>query len=250
MLCKCARNDDRALVLFGCAQGGPGTGSTTLIDGGKGNGKLDVLGRWQLEIGRRCDTGRQSSTKGASILVSKRSFKDFELHVEFWAGRQHEQRRLHTRSESDERQYFDGRVRSADLDNNPNQQYSTGSLVNVAAVKPIYKAGWQVEHLRDLCQRPADHRQAEWRRHGQRAGQQISRRQGSGCSSTKVDQVPQKCISRALLYCSGMLASLMTRAPRAISARMIDRSPRASSRVRRYQLVEPLMELGDCAIPS
>jgi hypothetical protein len=130
-----------ALALFGCAQQGPGSGWTTLIDGGKGLENWDVLGggNWRSEDG--VIQADKSSTKGASILVSKRSFKDFELHVEFWAADNTNSgvyiRAPNPTSVSTSTGAYEVQI----WDNNPNQQYSTGSLVNVAAVKPIYKAG-------------------------------------------------------------------------------------------------------------
>jgi len=79
--------------------------------------------------------------KGASVLVSKRSFKDMELRVEFWAAddtnsgvyiRAPKPETVNTASGAYEVQIWD---------RNPNAKYSTGSLVNVAEVAPIYKAG-------------------------------------------------------------------------------------------------------------
>jgi hypothetical protein len=40
-------------------------------------------GNWRAEGG--AIQADKTTTKGASILVSKKSFKEFELYVEFWA---------------------------------------------------------------------------------------------------------------------------------------------------------------------
>ena len=56
-----------------------------LIDGDKGmeNGEVTGGGNWRAE--GRAIQADETTTKGASILVSKKSFKDFELYVELWA---------------------------------------------------------------------------------------------------------------------------------------------------------------------
>jgi hypothetical protein len=75
------------------------------------------------------------------VLVSKRSFKDFEVYAEFWAAddtnsgiyiRAPDPNNVNTASGAYEVQIWD---------KNPNPAYSNGSLVNVAAVSPVYKAG-------------------------------------------------------------------------------------------------------------
>src|SRR5262245_28991266 len=108
---------------------------TRLIDGASGMENWEVSGvkaNWRAEDGAiLADKG---SGKGASILVSKKSYKDFELYVEFWAGddtnsgiylRAPDPKNVNTASGAFEVQIWD---------KNPNPAYSTGSLVNVAAV--------------------------------------------------------------------------------------------------------------------
>jgi hypothetical protein len=129
------------LVLSGCGHHLPSHGWVALIDGDKGMENFDVTGggNWRAEGG--AIQADKSTTKGASILVSKKSFKDFELYVEFWASedtnsgvyiRAPNPKQVNTASGAYEVQIWD---------KNPNPVYSTGSLVNVAQVKPIYKAG-------------------------------------------------------------------------------------------------------------
>ena len=129
-----------ALVISGCVHHAD-EGWITLIDGDKGmeNWMITGGGNWRAERGAiQADL---SKTKGASILVSKRSFKDFVLYTEFWAAddtnsgvyiRAPNPKVVNTASGAYEAQIWD---------RNPNPAYSTGSLVNVAAVKPIHKAG-------------------------------------------------------------------------------------------------------------
>ena len=130
-----------AFVLFGCASTS-GSGWVTLIDGEKGMENWNRTGsdaNWRAEGG--AIQADKSTTKGSSVLVSKKSFRNFELHVEFWAAddtnsgvyiRVMDPTNVSTSTGAYEVQIWD---------KNPNPQYSTGSLVNVAAVQPIYKAG-------------------------------------------------------------------------------------------------------------
>ena len=130
-----------ALAAFGCASNSMNQGWVTLIDGETGLDNFNRLGdaNWRGEGG--AVMADKSTTKGASVLVSKQLFRDFELHVEFWAGhntnsgvyiRAPNPNVVNTASGAYEVQIWD---------KNPNPAYSTGSLVNVAAVQPVHKAG-------------------------------------------------------------------------------------------------------------
>jgi hypothetical protein len=114
----------------------------TLIDGNAGMENWSVSGsaaNWRAEDGSiQAD---KTTGKGASVLVSKRSFRDLEIYAEFWASedtnsgiyfRAPDPNKVNTASGAFEVQIWD---------KNPNPKYSTGSLVNVVAVQPIYKAG-------------------------------------------------------------------------------------------------------------
>lgn len=130
-----------ALAVFGCASYSPSSGWVALIDDGKGLENFTRNGdaNWRAEGG--VIVADRSTTKGASVLVSKQSFRDVEIYVEFWAGhdtnsgvylRAPNPKIVNTASGAFEVQIWD---------KNPNPAYSTGSLVNVAEVQPIYKAG-------------------------------------------------------------------------------------------------------------
>ena len=118
-------------------------GGTALIDGAKGMDNWYVTGsagNWRAEDGA-IQADKLVSGKGASVLASKRTFKDFEIVVEFWAAdetnsgvyvRAPDPKTINTASGAYEVQIWD---------RNPNPKYATGSLVNVAAVEPIHKAG-------------------------------------------------------------------------------------------------------------
>jgi hypothetical protein len=117
-------------------------GWITLIDGNAGMENWSVSGsaaNWRAEDGSiQAD---KTTGKGASVLVSKRSFKDLEIYAEFWASedtnsgiyfRAPDPNKVNTASGAFEVQIWD---------KNPNPKYSTGSLVNLVAVQPVHKAG-------------------------------------------------------------------------------------------------------------
>jgi hypothetical protein len=83
----------------------------------------------------------KSTSKGSTVLVSKKSFKDFELYAEFWAADDTNSgiylRVMNPTNVSTATGAYEVQI----WDKNPNPAYGTGSLVNVAAVNPIYKAG-------------------------------------------------------------------------------------------------------------
>lgn len=132
-----------AMTVGGCAHHSENQGWIALIDGGAGMENWDTSGataNWRAEDGA-IQADKLTAGKGASILVSKRSFKDLEIYVEFWAGddtnsgiylRAPDPKNVNTASGAYEVQIWD---------KNPNAAYATGSLVNVAAVSQIYKAG-------------------------------------------------------------------------------------------------------------
>ena len=129
-----------ALTVLGCAGQPGGSGWVTLVDGEKGLENFDRIGdaNWRGEGG--AIVVDKATTKGASLLVSKQSWKDLEIYVEFWASedtnsgvylRAPNPNQVNTASGAFEVQIWD---------KNPNQLYRTGSLVNVASAQPIYKA--------------------------------------------------------------------------------------------------------------
>ena len=129
-----------ALTVFGCGHYLLSQGWVTLIDGNTGLDNFNRLGgaNWRAEDG--AIQADRSTTKGSSVLVSKRLFKDFELYAEFWADHD-------TNSGLYIRCTDPGKVSSASAyeaqiwDKNPDPSRSTGALLPVATVAPVYKAG-------------------------------------------------------------------------------------------------------------
>lgn len=134
-----------ALIAYGCTSYHPRHGWETLIDGDKGMENFSVAGspaNWRAGDGAIQADG-PAPKGGASILVSKQSYKDFEIYVEFWAGRDTNSGIYFRAPDPANVSTASGAYEVQIWDKNPNPAYSTGSLVNVAAVNPIYKAGGQ-----------------------------------------------------------------------------------------------------------
>ena len=126
------------LSVFGCSSMSSGeAGWVTLIDGDKGLENFNPVGdaNWRAEDGAIvADKG-----KGGN-LVSKSSYKDFQIRAEFWAD--------HTTNSGIYIRCTDPvKVSSASAyevniyDHRPGPEYGTGAIVNVAKVVPMPKAG-------------------------------------------------------------------------------------------------------------
>lgn len=130
------------LTVFGCAHYLPSEGWVTLIDGNAGLDNFNRLGgaNWRAEGG--AIVADKSTTKGASVLVSKRSFKDFELYAEFWADHDTNSG-LYIRCTNPDKVSSASAYEAQIWDKNPNAPMSTGALLPMASVPvpPIYKAG-------------------------------------------------------------------------------------------------------------
>jgi hypothetical protein len=130
------------LIAFGCTHYLPAHGWITLIDGENGMDNWNATGsaaNWRAAEGSiQAD---KSTGKGSSVLVSKQSFKDFELYTEFWASEDTNSGIYLRIANPTNVSTATGAYEVQIWDKNPNPAYSTGSLVNVAEVKPIYKAG-------------------------------------------------------------------------------------------------------------
>ena len=126
------------LVVFGCATSGDDAGWITLIDGTARS--LDNFNRigdanWRVEDGAVvADRGK------GGYLVSKNSYKDFQIRAEFWADhttnsgifiRATDPNKI-TATNSYEVNIYDQR---------PEPSYGTGAIVNYAKVAPMPKAG-------------------------------------------------------------------------------------------------------------
>ncbi|MES2562933.1 MAG: DUF1080 domain-containing protein [Pseudomonadota bacterium] len=130
-----------AFIVAGCGHM-PAQGWVTLIDGNTGMDEWNVTGsaaNWRAADG--AIQADKSTGKGSSVLVTKKSFKDFELYVEFWADHDTNSGIYIRAKDPTNVSTSTGAYEVQIWDKNPNPAYSTGSLVNVASVNPIYKAG-------------------------------------------------------------------------------------------------------------
>jgi hypothetical protein len=128
-----------AFTLFGCSSQPSGSGWITLIDGDKGLENFNRIG----DANWRAEGGAIVADKGkGGHLVTKESYKDFEIYAEFYA-------ETSTNSgifmrASDPKNI--GAANSYEVniyDLRPGQEYATAAIVDVAAVPVpiIYKAG-------------------------------------------------------------------------------------------------------------
>lgn len=145
-----------ALTLFGCANNSPmpfnqepwGTlpfGSdrapwVTLIDGEKGLENFNRLGdvNWLAQYGA-IQGDRMNSGKGAGHLVTKNSYKDFQIYAEFWAD-EDANSGIFIRAQDPKKIGADNAYEVNIYDKRPGPEYGTGAIVNFAKVNPMPKA--------------------------------------------------------------------------------------------------------------
>jgi hypothetical protein len=128
------------LAAFGTqpmAQTGPGW--ITLLDG-KNMGEWDRVGEtnWRMEDGALVADKRTS--KAPAYLVSKKAYRDFELHVEFWASDDANSgifMRCQDPKEITDRSCYEANI----FDQRKDPTYGTGGIVHFAEVNPMPKAG-------------------------------------------------------------------------------------------------------------
>ena len=132
-----------ALLLAACSSMPswvPGSGWTTLIDGDKGLENFDRLGdaNWRAEGGAIvADKGQLSS----SHLVTKKSYKDFQLRAEFWADH-NTNSGIFIRAQDPKKVGANNAYEVNIYDQRPGPEYGTAGIVDFAKVPPgAYKAG-------------------------------------------------------------------------------------------------------------
>lgn len=125
--------------LVSPASGQSGPGWITLLDG-KTMGDWDRVGEtnWRLEDGAVVADKRTS--EGAAHLVSKNAYKDFMLHVEFWASDDANSGiflRCADRTKITDRNCYEANI----FDQRKDPSYGTGGIVHFVEVDPMPKAG-------------------------------------------------------------------------------------------------------------
>src|SRR5262245_19714686 len=116
-----------------------GEGWTTLLDD-KNMGDWNKVGEsnWRLEDG--AVVADKKSGQDPAYLVSKAPFKDFQLHVEFWASDDANSGvflRCQDPSKLGDRSCYEVNI----FDQRKDPTYGTGGIVNFSEVHPMPKAG-------------------------------------------------------------------------------------------------------------
>ncbi len=128
-----------AFPLAQQASGQSGEGWVSLFDGKTMDGWSPVgETNWRVEDGAIVADKRTS--KGAAHLLSKNSYKDFMLHIEFWAS-DDANSGIFMRC-ADPKNIGDRTCYEANIfDTRPDPTYGTGGIVHFAEVNPMPKAG-------------------------------------------------------------------------------------------------------------
>jgi hypothetical protein len=135
-----------ASLVAGCAYG-LRSGWVTLFDGSNLDHWTRLGGaNWRIVDG--VVQADSSTSKGASFLVSKESYKDFDLRVEFWVSDDANSgifMRCANRNELTDRNCYEANI----FDKRPDPSYGTGGIVHRAVVNPMPKAGgrWNVYEI-------------------------------------------------------------------------------------------------------
>jgi Domain of Unknown Function (DUF1080) len=121
------------------AVGQTGEGWVTLLDS-KNMGEWDKVGEsnWRLEDG--AVVADKVTGQGAAHLVSKKSYKDFQVYVEFWASDDANSGiflRCQEPTKITDRSCYEANI----FDQRKDPTYGTGGIVHFAEVNPMPKAG-------------------------------------------------------------------------------------------------------------
>lgn len=139
-----------ALTLLGCAteSGQSGSGWITLIDGDRGMENFYPLGTSNWSAADGVIQADRKTAKEASFLVSKNSYRDFQIRVEFWAS-DNANSGIFMRCQNP-KALADTTCYEANIfDQRPDPSFGTGGIVHHAKVSPMPKAGgkWNVYEI-------------------------------------------------------------------------------------------------------
>ncbi len=130
-----------SLGVAGCASITGDAGWQTLIDGSKGmeNWTNEGGANWRAEDGAIVADSRPG-TGPAFFLLSKNSYRDFQIRTEFWVS-DDANSGIYMRC-SDVRPMTDRTCYEANIfDRRPDPTYGTGAIVHLSKVDPMPKAG-------------------------------------------------------------------------------------------------------------
>ncbi|HWO40943.1 MAG TPA: DUF1080 domain-containing protein [Candidatus Eisenbacteria bacterium] len=128
--------------MGGCAQlaGPDDSGWVTLLDGSKGLENWARVGSANWDIVAGVLQADKKSGKENAFLVSKDSYDDFVLRVEFWASDDANSGvfiRCQDATKITDKSCYEVNI----YDRRPDPSYGTGAIVNFAKVSPMPKAG-------------------------------------------------------------------------------------------------------------
>ena len=128
-----------ALALAIPANAQSGEGWTVLLDG-ENMGDWEMVGEtnWRMEDGAVVADNRTSETP--AFLLSKESYKDFELYVEFWASDDANSgifMRCQDPMKITDKSCYEANI----FDQRKDPTYGTGAIVRFVEVNPMPKAG-------------------------------------------------------------------------------------------------------------
>ena len=132
-----------AVTAFGFASSSYGqadAGWITLIDGATGLENWNRVGDANWRAAEGAIQADKKTEQASSFLVSKNSYADFQIRVEFWAS-DDANSGIYMRC-ADPKTPTDKTCYEANIfDQRPDPTYGTGAIVHIAAVNPMPKAG-------------------------------------------------------------------------------------------------------------
>ena len=136
-----------AAALYAGAASGEGDGWITLLDStNKGDWSEVGKANWEMKDGAL--SADKLAGKDLSYLVTKNSYKDFQIRAEFWVDEEANSGIFIRCDQSDK---IDAKIcyEVNIYDKRPDPSYGTGAIVNVAKVDPMPKAAgkWNVYEI-------------------------------------------------------------------------------------------------------
>lgn len=126
-----------ALIVASCATMSPDSGWTTLIDGEKGLENFNRIG----DANWRAEDGAIVADKGkGGFLVSKNSYKDFQIRAEFWAGLNANSgiyMRCANPAVITDKSCYEANI----YDERADPSFGTGAIQHITKASPMLKAG-------------------------------------------------------------------------------------------------------------
>lgn len=129
-----------ALTVYGCATTLFDSGWITLIDGPNGMENWNQVGSSNWAVVDGVVQADKIASKGGGFLVSKNSYKDFQIKVEFWAS--HDANSGIYMRCANPKVITDKSCYEANIyDQRPDPTFGTGAIQHITKASPMLKAG-------------------------------------------------------------------------------------------------------------